>query len=314
MVMQEAEQALKVKAAQEKSLQDTVRRLRARETQERLAAAQRGREREQSIARERAAWRAPVRELISMLSDALLLTAEVRVGVSEEERIRRGARVPRRGSAQVSCLPAIAAPAAAEDGRAETVSAGQGSASTSWLVQVWQESPITPEQEVAALREQVQGGEQQLDMLRVKQSARDTLHEQLQSEHAALRREFLALQLQLKISHESCWASEEELVAMRSKLSARFFFFLVTMLPLSLPFSVTAKSPAPCFVSVPVFLLCARCNMMLGSWDSFHCRRFICWLCGAVRASAAVSSSYWTVYKFFACNYYCCQAGLGLRV
>jgi hypothetical protein len=227
MVMQEAEQALKVRAAQEKSLQDTVRRLRARETQERLAAAQRGREREQSIARERAAWRAPVRELISMLSDALLLTAEVRVGVSEEERSRRGARVPRGGGAQVSSLPAIAAPAAAEDGRAETVSAGQGSASTSWLVQVWQESPMTPEHEVAALREQLQGGEQQLDMLRTKLSARDTLHEQLQSEHAALRREFLALQLQLKISHESCWASEEELVALRSKLSARCLFFLV---------------------------------------------------------------------------------------
>ena len=247
MVMQEAEQALKVKAAQEKSLQDTVRRLRARETQERLAAAQRGREREQSIARERAAWRAPVRELISMLSDALLLTAEVRVGVSEEERIRRGARVPRRGSAQVSCLPAIAAPAAAEDGRAETVSAGQGSASKSWLVQVWQESPITPEQEVAALREQVQGGEQQLDMLRLRQSARDTLHEQLQSEHAALRREFLALQLQLKISHESCWASEEELVAMRSKLSARCFFFFGHHAPSFAAFLSNGQEPCAVF-------------------------------------------------------------------
>ena len=223
---QELERAYKIKDANEKSLEDTVRRLRVRETKDRLAVAQRAREREESIARERSAWRAPVRDLISMLSDVSLLAAEVRVGVSEEERRRRAAPVPR-GSRQPASMLAIEAPAAAEDERPGTGGGGHrggeghGGATNAWLVKVWQEGASAPEQEVGVLREQVEGQTRQLDMVRTKLAARDALHEQLQSEHATLRKEFLALQLELKIAHESCWAAEEELMAMRAKLSAR---------------------------------------------------------------------------------------------
>lgn len=106
---------------------------------------------------------------------------------------------------------------------------------------------MTAEQEMAALREQVQGGEQQLDMLRIKLSARDALHEPLRSEHVALRREFLALQLQLKVSHESCWASEEELVAMRSKLSARCLWLPCSLFSCLSELNLsTAQGPTPC--------------------------------------------------------------------
>ncbi len=209
-----------MKEANEKSLEDTVRRLRARETKDRLAVAQRAREREQSIARERAAWRAPVRDLISMLSDVSLLAAEVRVGLSEEERRRRAAPVPG-ASRQPASMLAIEASAAAEEKRPEIGGGCHGGATEAWVVNVWQESASAPEKEVGVLREQVEGQAKQLDMVRTKLAARDALHEQLQSEHASLRKEFLALQLELKIAHEGCWAAEEELMAIRAKLSAR---------------------------------------------------------------------------------------------
>jgi hypothetical protein len=163
---------------------DCDRRLRERETKERIAHAQLQRASEEAHTRERAAWRMKARELMLGLGDVLLLLAEVRVGVSKEEETRRRmvevhwarGRAGRSG-AFLALEPPLLSPLSAEDTMEDEKEGwrrkGEDAGERALAVQVCGERAASDEEQQEALRRKCAKIQSDCDRLQVCLHARN---------------------------------------------------------------------------------------------------------------------------------------------
>ena len=89
------------------------------------------------------------------------------------------------------------------------------------ILSVWQENALTPKQEVEALQQMLAARERDVADMQRRLEAKQGLQEELAREHEVLRKEHLAVQLELKVAHETSWTAEEEMQSLRAKLAAR---------------------------------------------------------------------------------------------
>ncbi len=222
--MNALKRALSAKTASEHSLEETVRRLRESETKLRVQAAERERTHEEARVRERGAWRAQVRVLVGELGELALAAAQVRIGVGQGEEARRRLALELGRDVDDCTAAAVAARSPLRDVTAceELVpQVRRKMQAGGMVVQVWQENALTPEQQVEVLEQQLAARERDAVSMQRKLETKATLQEEATREYEALRKEYLAVQLELKVAHETAWEGEEELQALRGKLAAR---------------------------------------------------------------------------------------------
>ena len=145
------------------------------------------------------------------MSQLQISVAQVRVGVGagEEDRRRRSTLASEAAPGDdVDAARARSAVGFLADKTQAFPDSGSKPSAGGMVLRVWQEGGLTPEQQTDALQQMLVARERQVAGMQRKLEAKESMQQELGREHERLRNEYLAVQLELKVAHETSWTCE----------------------------------------------------------------------------------------------------------